>query len=77
MTPFVSHHLHTFGGEYWKKQLGTASPDPKNILNILQLWSHWGDENILHFILPEEVTDHDVSIRFDVAGDIEEITMKS
>jgi hypothetical protein len=79
---FASHHLDELEGDYWQKHLGTASPEPARILDILELRSHWSsdDDNGLEnfdFTLPDDVTDYVISVRFDDAGDVEEISMES
>jgi len=76
-TLFVSHHLEEIEAEYWKKHFGTATPDPREVLNILQLKSHWDDDCVFDFTLPEEVTDYVISVRFDDDGHVEEISMES
>ena len=40
-TLFVSHHLEELSPAYWEKCLGSESPDPQKILDILVLKSHW------------------------------------
>ena len=79
---FISHHLEEIDNKYWKKHLGTANPDPRQILDALVLRSHWGDEDedgidTFDFTLPEEVTDYVLSVRFDDKGNVEDISMES
>lgn len=79
---FASHHLDELEGDYWHKHLGTRNPEPKRILDILELRSHWGDEDengmeVFDFTLPEDVTDYVISVRFDETGEVEEISMES
>lgn len=79
---FASHHLDELEGDYWRKHLGTASPEPARILAILELRSHWSgdDDNGLEnfdFTLPDDVTDYVISVRFDDAGEVEDISMES
>ncbi len=81
-TLFVSHHLDEIDQAYWQKHLGTPRPDPKHVLDILQLRSHWGDQeddgiDTFDFTLPEDITQYVISVRFDDAGQVEEITMES
>jgi hypothetical protein len=54
------------------------------VLDILELQSHWssGDEDdggieIFDFTLPEGITNYVISVRFNEAGQVEEITMES
>ncbi|GAB5517716.1 hypothetical protein [Rhodopirellula baltica] len=44
-TLFVSHHLDEIGDEYWIKHCGSARPDPTQVLDILVLQSHWGEDD--------------------------------
>src|SRR5207248_362401 len=56
-TLFVSHHLEELDSSYWKKHLSTEAPDPRRVLELLELRSHWdGDDEIdvFDFTLPEE-----------------------
>jgi len=81
-TLFVSHHLEELAGAYWEKHLNTATPAPFQVLELLVFQSHWSDEDddgmdTFDFTLPEEVTNYVVSVRFNEAGNVEEITMES
>ena len=62
-TLFVSHHLEEIEEDYWKKHLGTTNPESKQVLEILKLKSHLGDEDddgidTFDFTLPGDVTDY-------------------
>ncbi len=79
---FVSHHLEELEGEYWQKHLGTSRPEPIRVLDILELRSHWGDDDdngldVFDFTLPDDVTDYVISVRFDETGEIKDISMES
>ena len=81
-TLFVTHHLEEIEESFWQKHLGTTQPEPRRILDILVLRSHWGDDDddgidVFDFTLPEDVTDYVISVRFDEEGQVEEITMES
>lgn len=81
-TLFVNHHLDEIEKDFWQKHLGTSQPEPKQVLDILVLQSHWGDEDdegidTFDFTLPDDVTDYVISVRFDEEGQVEEITMES
>lgn len=79
-TLFVSHHLEELDTDYWQKHLGTQKPDPERVLDIIKLRSHWGDEDeieVFDFTLPDDVTNYVISVRFDEAGEVEEISMES
>lgn len=81
VTLFVEHHVAELDGEYWRAQLGTDSPTASQVLGLLTLPSHWGDEengiDVFDFVLPGEVSDYLLSVRFDEQGEIEEISMES
>lgn len=79
---FVSHHLEEVDASYWKKHLGAEKPNPSQILEILVLRSHWSDDDddgiqVFDFTLPDDVTDYVISVHFDDAGEIDEISMES
>lgn len=81
-TLFISHHLDEIEESYWRKHLGTTNPEPQKILDILELRSHWGDDeedgiDNFDFTLPEDITDYVISVRFDESGQVDEITMES
>lgn len=64
-TLFVSHHLEELDGSYWMKHLSTATPEPRRVLDVLKLRSHWGGEediDTFDFTLPEQVTDYVISV---------------
>ena len=79
---FVSHHLKELGAAYWKKHAGTPRPSPNQVLDLLELRSHWGEEDeacidIFDFTLPGDVTNYVIAVRFDEDGDVEDIEMVS
>jgi hypothetical protein len=79
---FVSHHLEEVEGSYWQQHLGAAQPEPSRVLDILKLQSHWSAEDedgidAFDFTLPSDVTDYVISVRFDDAGQVEDISMES
>lgn len=80
-TLFVEHHVAELEGQYWREHLGTDSPTASQVLGLLTLFSHWGDEeggiDVFDFALPGEVSDYLLSVRFDGAGEVEEISMES
>jgi hypothetical protein len=78
-TLFVNHHLEELPETYWTEHLGTANPDPRAVLDLISFKSSWGENDLEHFdfSLPGEVTDYVVSVRFDDAGEIDEISMES
>ncbi|OYD48827.1 DUF2004 domain-containing protein [Acidovorax kalamii] len=80
-TMFATHHIQELESTYWLKHLGTSTPEPKKVLDILQLKSHWGDDEneieVLDFTLPDDVTDYVMSVRFDETGSVEEVSMES
>lgn len=79
---FVEHHQDEMDAEYWEKHLATKTPAPARILDLLQLRSHWSPDeddgiNVFDFTLPDDVTDYVISVRFDDAGEVKEISMES
>jgi hypothetical protein len=79
---FASHHLDELDSAYWQSHLGTTEPDPARVLDILVLRKHWGDDDdegmaVFDFTLPDDITDYVMTVRFDEAGEIEEISMES
>lgn len=81
-TLFVSHHLEELQADDWKSIVGTTQPTPDQVLGLLQLRSHWGDDeedgiDVFDFTLPSDVTDYVLSVRFDGSGEVEDISMES
>src|SRR5215831_715879 len=79
---FVSHHLQELDAAYWKKHAGTPRPSPKKVLDLLELRSHWGEEDedgidTFDFTLPGDVTQYVICVRFDENGEVEDIEMES
>ncbi|MGI9406090.1 MAG: DUF2004 domain-containing protein [Hyphomicrobiaceae bacterium] len=82
VTFFVSHHLDEIDGSYWATHLKTANPEPRRVLEILELQSCWTSEDnnaidTFDFTLPGDITNYVVSVRFDNSGQVEEIAMES
>jgi hypothetical protein len=79
-TLFVSHHLDELDPSYWTKHLSTETPDPRRVLDLLVLKSHWGGDDELDtfdFTLPEKITDYVLSVTFDESGAIAGMTMEN
>jgi len=79
---FASHHVEQLDAQYWKKNAGTAKPSAKQVVDLLELRSHWGDEDedgidTFDFTLPGDVTNYVVSVRFDEDGEVEGVSMES
>ena len=77
---FVAFHLEELAPDYWQARAGTPRPDPASVLDILELHGHWGEKDELEyfdFTLPGAVTDYVISVRFDAAGKVAEISMES
>ena len=77
---FVSHHLKEVKSGYWTKHLSTDLPDPRQVLDLLDLQSHWGGDeeiDIFDFTLPEQVTNYVLGVRFDGMGQVVEVAMES
>ena len=81
-TLFASHHLDELDQSYWQRHLSTAKPEPAQVLGILCLQSHWGEDDddgidTFDFCLPGDVSTYLLSVRFDEDGEVEDITMES
>jgi hypothetical protein len=79
-TLVVEHHLEELDSGYWKKHLSTQTPDPHDILGLLELRSHWGGDDEIDtfdFTLPEKATDYVISVTFDDNGEVSGMTMES
>jgi len=79
---FVSHHLQELDAAYWTKHAGKPRPCPKEVLELLQLRSHWGEDDedgidTFDFTLPGDVTQYVIAVRFDADGEVKEIEMES
>jgi hypothetical protein len=77
---FVSHHLEEIEPAYWMQHLSTETPDPSQVLELLELKSHWGgDEEIenFDFTLPEDATQYLITVKFDKSGVVSKIAMES
>lgn len=83
VTLFVTHHLAELEPDYWRGQLGDDAPPPERILDLLELRGHWSDDDdddgleVFDFTLPDDVTNYVISVRFDEAGEIAEVSMES
>ena len=83
VTLFVSHHLKEIDAEFWTKHLGTDAPEPRQVLELLELRLDEDDEGeedeieLLDFTLPEYVTDYVISVEFDETGDVSNVSMEN
>ncbi|MEM7430359.1 MAG: DUF2004 domain-containing protein [Pseudomonadota bacterium] len=79
-TLFVFHHLNEIDPSYWTKHFANTEPEPRQVLRSLVLRSHWGGEDEIDnfdFTLPNGVTDYVISVAFDEAGQVVDISMES
>jgi len=76
---FIDHHLDELPPEWWRQRLGVARPEPAAVLALLQCRSSWGENDlqVFDFTLPDDVTNYLVSVRFDVGGQVESLSMES
>lgn len=80
VTLFVSHHLKELDSDYWRKHLSTATPEPRRVLELLELRLHWGGDDEIDtfdFTLPDDATSYVISVAFDEDGSVSGITMES
>ncbi len=82
VTIFISHHLEELDESYWLKHLQADTPAAAQVLDLLVLQSHWGDDDEdgidrFDFTLPGDVTDYVICVRFSGDGAIEDIDMES
>lgn len=81
-TLFASHHLGELEASYWQARLQNDRPAPSQVLELLELQAHWGDDDedgidTLDFGLPDGVSNYLLSVSFDENGEVEEIVMES
>ena len=82
VTLFVSHHLEEIDEDFWFKHCGVKRPKPEQILDLLVLQSHWGEDDEdgidnFDFTLPDDVTNYLLTVSFDEDGEVSEIAMES
>ena len=76
-TLFATHHIEELESSYWEKHLGVKTPKPKQVLELLKLQSVWDDNQVFDFTLPDDVTSYVISVRFNEAGVVDDISMES
>ena len=79
---FVSHHLSELKPAYWKKRTGTPKPTPQQVVDLLELRSHWGEDgdgglDRFDFTLLGDVTDYVLSVSFNKKGRVEGVELES
>ena len=80
---YAEHHLEELEPAYWLKNLGTATPQPLQVLKVLELsphvdWTLEQDENYrIDFTLPEEVTQYVLCVELDRDESLVGISMES
>ncbi len=79
---FVAHHIEEIEEEYWRKHLSKSKPEPKEVIGLLVLKSHWGvddeeDLDTFDFTLPDETTNYVLCVSFDDGGEVTSIEMES
>lgn len=84
VTLFVSHHLNEIEASYWLGHAGTATPEPHQVLDLLEFKPSCDEEEdeeeeatVLDFTLPGDVTNYLVCVEFDEAGNIVRVAMES
>ena len=80
---YAEHHLEELEPDYWLKNLGTATPQLLQVLNLLELsphvdWTLDEDENYrIDFTLPEDVTQYVLCVELDRDETLVGISMES
>lgn len=76
---FVEHHLDELPQSYWQQHLGSGTPQPAAIVELLQFQSSWREGNVEYFdfTLPSGVTNYVISVHFDSAGTVNGLSMES
>jgi len=79
---FVSHHLDEIADTWWREHLGEDRPNPQQVLGLLELKSHWGEDDdegldTFDFTLPGGVTNYVIAVEFGDDGAVEQISMES
>lgn len=85
VTLFVSHHLDDIDASYWIKRTGTATPEPRQVLDLLELGPPWDEDDDdeeeeregLDFTLPGGVTNYVICVEFDKTGNVANVSMES
>jgi hypothetical protein len=54
---------------------GTATPEPGEVIGLLEFQSSWGEEDLKYFdfTLPGEITNYIVSVHFDSDGEVDNL----
>ncbi|MEM1109342.1 MAG: DUF2004 domain-containing protein [Planctomycetota bacterium] len=85
-TLFASHHLDELDASFWQEHLGTSSPDPEQVLKLLELKpiaesdiKEEGDSafDSLDFTLPSDITDYVLCVKFNSQSEIENVSLES
>ncbi|QDU83512.1 hypothetical protein Pla163_06110 [Planctomycetes bacterium Pla163] len=80
-TLFATHHLAELDEAYWQEHAQAGSPEPRRVLEILELKSSADDEeeglDQLDFGLPGGVSDYVLCVSFDEEGEVDDISMES
>ncbi|OTG64796.1 DUF2004 domain-containing protein [Acinetobacter silvestris] len=80
---YATHHLEEIESDYWVKNLGTTTPQPLQVLNMLELspnldWTLEADEIYrIDFTLPDEVTQYVLCVELDHDESVIGISMES
>ncbi|NOH99330.1 DUF2004 domain-containing protein [Vibrio sp. 99-70-13A1] len=72
---FVSHHLDEISATAWLVILGNENPNFDDIFSALVL--NHVEDGVYDFTLPNDVTSYVVSVVFDEAGQVTDISMES
>jgi hypothetical protein len=79
---FVKHHSEEIGRDYYLRHLGSATPEPVRVLDLLVfqlLWEPESEDSLdtLDFSLPEEITNYVIAVSFDEKAQVITISIDS
>lgn len=79
---FISHHLEELDADYWKTHTGTATPEPSQVLDLLEYQPRVDEDEAdvlasFDFTLPGDVTQYVLCVRFSEEGEVVDLVMES
>lgn len=75
---FVKYHVNELDSGYWLEHLGTATPNAKEIIDLLELCPSCSEnDQVYEFTLPGNISEHQICVHFDVHGEVDDISIVS